>query len=172
MKGYIPVEIPTKRYIKAYLCANFGDKPLMNTETTVGSKLYDLLSNKRNEDRTRFSNQRYNARVRLLVSFHTFRQRGANLHETNIKNFNIFVEKKLKESFYLLMDMYIEILPSFEANLPAVRKQLGILDDEDWSADSMKKDYYRYRLRTGKPLLYEKNSTVTVPSMRWDDLAF
>ena len=93
MKGYIPVEIPTKRYIKAFLCAKYGEKPLMTTDSKIGNKLYDLLCHKTNERKKEFANKRYNSTVRPLVSYHTFKQRGANLHETNIKSFNLFVEK-------------------------------------------------------------------------------
>lgn len=169
---YIPVEIPTKRYIKAYLTAHFGEKPLMNTDSIVGSKLYDLLQSKRNERKSEFASKRYNATVRLLVSFHTFHHRGANLNETNIKNFNLFVENLIKEQFRMYMDFYIDILPSFEANLPAVRQKLGIIHDDDWMDDSIKKDYYRYRISIGKPLLYKKNVARTVPSERVENLAF
>lgn len=163
MKGYIPVEIPTKRYIKAYIHFKLGEKPFMNTECNIGSKLYDVLNHKTNEEKTRFSNVRYNSSLRLYVSYHTFRQRGAFLNETNIRNFNLYVEGLIKDRFRLYMDFYISILPSFEANLPEVRKNLGI-DIEEWSDDSMRKDYYRYRLYTGKPLFYDKKNTATVPS--------
>lgn len=171
MRGFIPIEIPTKRYIKAYMQAQLGERPLMTTETHIGNKLFDLLRNKRNERRTEFANKRYNARMRIYVSYHTFKQRGANLHETNIKNFNLFIEREIKEKFYFLMDTYIDMLPSFEANLPQVRKKLGICV-EDWDCDSMRKDYYRYRLANGKALLYDKNATRTVPSFSYADASF
>ncbi len=98
----------------------------------------------------------------MYVNYHTFRQRGAYLHETNIKNFNTYIEREIKERFRFYMDFYIEILPSFESNLPTVRKKIGI-DIEDWSDDSIRKDYYRYRLAAKKPLLYLKTYTRTVP---------
>lgn len=156
MKGYISIEIPTKKYIKAYLLSELGEKPVMNTENPIGSKLYDILSHITNERRTEFSNVRYDARVKIYVSHHTFYHRGANLNETNIKNFNLFIENEIKSRYRMYMDFYITMLPSFEANLPQVRKHIGI-DLEDWSDDSIKKDYYRYRLRTGKELFYKSN---------------
>lgn len=158
MKGYIPIEIPTKRYIKAYIQSQLGEKPLMSTDCRIGSKLYDVLNHKTNERKNQFANIRYNEKLKIYVSYHTFRHRGAFLNETNIKNFNLFVEEEIKSCFRLYMNFYISILPNFEANLPEVRKKLGI-DLEAWSDDSMRKDYYRYRLYTGKPLLYTKNST-------------
>lgn len=166
MKGYIPVEIPTKRYIKAYLCSQLGNRPLMVTTHPIGSKLYDVLTHTTNERKKEYSNIRYNSTVRVFVSYHTFKQRGAYLNETNIKNWNLYVERELKSRFYFLMDFYISLLPNFEANLPEIRRRLGV-DLEDWSDDSMRKDYYRYRLASGKPLLYTKNITRTVPSGGW-----
>ena len=74
------------------------------------------------------------------------------------------MESYIKDQFYFLMDFYIEIFPSFEENLPQVRKLIGI-DDEYWSDESMRKDYYRYRKESGKPLLYKKNIPRTVPSV-------
>lgn len=155
MKGYIPVEIPTKKYIRAFIIAQLGPKPQMNRSTAIGSKLLDLLQHSTNHQRTKFS-KRYNSTLRIYISIDLFRRRGFCLNENNLKNFNSFVEDICKERFYFLMDFYFDVMPSFESNLPLVRKQLGI-DDDHWQDDSMKKDYYRYRLSIGKPLLYKKN---------------
>lgn len=169
-KGWIPVEIPTKKYIKAYIVSQLGEKPMMDRDHPIGKKLEDVLQHKTNERKVEFS-KRYNASIRIYIHRGLFRQRGANLNETNIKNFNLFVETMIKHRFYQLMDDFIEVLPSFEANLPEVRRRLSI-DIEDWSDDSMKKDYYRYRLSKGKPLLYNKIITRSVPSEKLTDAAF
>lgn len=153
LKGYIPVCIPTKRYIKSYVLSQLGPQPLMHGRHNIGAKFYDLLSHTTNKEANRFSNVRYNAQLKLFVSYHTFYHRGAFLNETNIKNFNIFLEKEIKSRFYSEMDFYLRVHPSFTANLPAVRESLGI-DVDSWECDSMQKDYYRYRKKTGKPMLY------------------
>ena len=166
MKNCIPVEIPTKRYIAAYVKSKLGDKPFMSTDHKIGQKLHDVLEHSTNERRKEFANKRYNEKLRIYISNHTFSQRGANLNETNIKNLNLFIEEIIKDEFRLLMDTLMEIFPSFTANLPTIRRKLGI-DIEAWDDDSMRKDYYRYRLRSGLPLLYDKSSktsTRTVPS--------
>jgi hypothetical protein len=49
---------------------------------------------------------------------------------------------------------------SFDKSLRLVRQKLGI-DDDDWEMQSIKKDYYRYRIKTGLPLLYNKTAKVT-----------
>lgn len=156
MKGYYPIEIPTKKYIKAYIIARLGPKPIFSPDNRFGSKLYDVVSHSTNERRTEYANVRYNTTIKVYVSHHTFKQRGGTLNETNIKSFNIFMEDEIKACYRMYMDFYIDMLPSFEANLTQVRKHLGI-DLDAWDTQSMQKDYYRYRLKAGKPLLYKNN---------------
>lgn len=173
MNGYIPIDIPTKKYIKAFLQSRFDGKIIMSPRNKYGSKLYDILQHRTNERKTEFANARYNDKMRIYISIHTWRQRGCHLNETNIKNLNNFLEDDLKDKFYFLMDTYIDILPVYSAHVDEVRKKLGI-DDDYWSDDSMKKDYYRYRKSMNLPLLYDKSNvsgkneinTRTVPSKK------
>lgn len=167
MKGYTPVEIPTKKYIKAYLHSELGEKPIMNNEHRIGAKLYDLLEHETNEDRKRFANARYNAQVKIYVAHHTFHQRGAFLNHTNIKNFNLYVENEIKGRYRMYMNFYMEMFPNFKENLKAVRKRIGI-DFDAWNDDSIQKDYYRYRVRTGKDLIYKNNRRIFVPRQLMD----
>ena len=44
MKGYYPVKILTKKYIKAYLLSQLGPRPMMSTEHHIGTKFYDLFT--------------------------------------------------------------------------------------------------------------------------------
>ncbi|HVZ97979.1 MAG TPA: hypothetical protein VG847_13950 [Chitinophagaceae bacterium] len=163
MKGYFSIQIPTKSYIKAYIIAELGDNPVMRTDHRIGSRLYDLVSHT-NERRTEFSNVRYNTLLKLYVSFHTFRQRGIILNETNIKNLNLFIEDEIKSRYRYMMDFYMKIFPNFKANDEFVRKQLGI-DYDSWDYDSLKKDYYRYRKKNGGVLLHKR---ILVPSQHID----
>ena len=52
----------------------------------------------------------------------------------------------------------MEIIPVIEANIHEVRRKLGI-DIDDWDDDSLRKDYYRYRLKKGKALQYNKKKS-------------
>ncbi|MES2457224.1 MAG: hypothetical protein V4594_16840 [Bacteroidota bacterium] len=163
MQGFIPVDIPTKTYIKAYVISKLGPLPRMTTDSdTIGNKLYDLLQHKTNERAQRYDNAMYKAVLRIYIPINTFKKRGGNLNENNLKNFNLFIEREVKLRFHTLMDDAMEHLPSFENNLPHVRRKLGI-DIEAWSDDSMKKDYYRKRKRSGTKLLYNKTFSPSVP---------
>ncbi len=137
----------------------------------IGNKLYDLLQHQTNERKEEYSNSRYKTILRIYINKHVFKTRGANLNETNLKNFNIYLEKKIKDRFREMMDDKIEVLPNFMSNLPYVRKKLGI-DVEAWDDDSMKKDYYRYRKATGKKTLYKKNFSRHVPSGKFTSTGF
>lgn len=171
MKGFYSIIIPTKSYIKAYLRSRFGEAPVMERTNNVGHKFYDLLEHSQNEDKLKYSAESYKCTIKIFVSQRVFKNRGCNLNESNLKAFNRFLELEIKERFYFMMDVYTAIFPSFEANLPLVRDKLGISDD-DWSNDSMKKDYYRYRKESGKPLFYKKKFPESVPSDKANNMGF
>ena len=161
MKGYIAIDVPVKSYIKAFIIFEMGEAiKLSPGQHVISNKIYDLLEHSQNHHRT-IAHCKYSDVIRIFISFETFRRRGHHLNHSNIRSFNRFVEKLIKFRFNTLMDDLIEILPSFENNLPEVRRRMGI-DLESWSDDSMKKDYYRYRIRKNKPLLY-KGYSANVP---------
>lgn len=171
MKGKFSIIIPTKPYIKAYMMNLYGSEPIMDRKDNIGNKFYDLLVHATNERKTEYPKLRYSTTIKLYVTYRTFSRRGCNLNETNIMALNGFIEDEIKRMFYFMMNTYVAIFPSFEANLPKVRSNLGI-DEEDWSTDSMKKDYYRYRKQNNLPSFYNKNSARIVPSEKAADKPF
>jgi len=164
MKGYIPIEIPTKKYIRAFIINQLGDKPFMTPDNIIGNKFFDVLERSTNERRTEFSAKHYNSKIRVYISLHTFRQRGSFLNETNVKNFNGFLQLLIKERVRFLLDFYVREYKSFEKALVEVRAVMK-LNDEDWDTESIRKDYYRYRLKNNLPLLYQKSLEKTLPDM-------
>lgn len=156
MKGFISITIPTKSYIKAYLISRFGENiTLQKGEDNISNKLYDLLQHSTNERKEQFSLNTFPTTVKVYINAYTFRTRGHCLNETNIIQFNKFIELEIKDKFYFMMDFFTDILPSFEANIDIVRSKLKI-DEQYWSTDSLKKDYYRYRKKKGLKLFYKK----------------
>lgn len=162
MNGYMSIDVPVKSYIKAFIKHEMGEAiKLSPGQHMISNKIYDLLEHSQNHQRT-IAHCNYEDKIRIFISFETFRRRGHHLNHSNIRSFNRFVEKIIKYRFNSLMDDMIAVLPSFEANLPEVRRRIGI-DLEAWSDDSMKKDYYRYRLRKNKPLLYKGGIHANIP---------
>ena len=122
MQGFIPVDIPTKPYIKAYVISKLGPQPKMTSDgDTIGNKLFDLLQHSTNERGARFSNAMYSCILRIYIPVNTFKKRGGNLNGNNLKNFNLYIEREIKQRFHELMDDLIEHLASFENNLPEER---------------------------------------------------
>lgn len=157
MRGYVSVDIPTKKYIRAYIVAQLGTPPVMNTEHVIGAKLFDLLEHPTNEDRKQFAQAQYNDVIRVKITHHAFVQRGCNLNETNVKNFNLFVKHLIKDKMRFLLDFYIEQTGSFTTALELIREKHLLISEDDWETETIKKDYWRYRKRSGSPLLYRKN---------------
>lgn len=163
MKGFVPVDIPTKKYIKAYILAKLGAQPLMTLQgNSIGRKLYDLMEHSTNERADQFSSKHYTEKVKVYIPIRQFKRRGVNLNSSNIKNFNLFVEEELKHRFHTLMDDFVEQLPNVLSNLPEIRRRLGI-DFEDWNDEAMIKSYYRYRKATGKSYYLPKYEVKSLP---------
>ncbi len=144
MKGYIPVDIPTKKYIRAYIFQQLTQKPLMNNDSLIGNKLLDLLHHRVNEQGSRITCKHYDCMVRVFISKYVFKQRGANLNATNTKNFNLFLQHMVKSQVRFLLDLFMKENNSFTKSLDKVREEMQI-DIEEWDSDSIKKDYYRWR---------------------------
>ena len=153
MRGHISIEIPVKGYIRAFMISELGEVVKLSRGTHwINEKLYDLLEHKVNHQRT-ISKCNYDQKIRIFISMETFKRRGQYLNNCNIRSFNRFMEKMVKYRFYMIMDDLVDILPSFQNNLPEARRRLGI-DIEGWSDESMQKDYYRHRKEVNKPMLY------------------
>lgn len=144
----------TKQYVKAFLVSQYGEKPIMNNKSSIGNKFCGLLSHTGDYTDEKI-HPLYNSKIKLYISVSTFKHDGFILSPKKKTDFNYYVENLIKMRFRLSMDIMIDLEPSFAKNLPYVREKLGI-DLNAWDTDSMKKDYYRYRLKTGKPLLYKK----------------
>lgn len=154
-KRFVPVKIRTKSYIKSYLINKFGQKPVMSQRSHLGSKFYDLLSHRENDFEKILSTVLYNSEIKLFVSYDTFKTRGAFISNESIKAFNHFMELEIKRILRFYLDFYVSMTNSFEKSLPYAMERLGI-ETEDWNVDSIKKDYYRYRIKTGLPMIYKK----------------
>lgn len=144
MKGYVPVDIPTKRYLCAWVHSKLGDKPVMSETHHIGSKLNDLLHCKRNFRRSEYSSKAYPVTMRVYINKNTYRNKGCNLHETNIIAMNSYMESLFKEHVHFFLDTYVELTESLEASVELLREKFGI-DEDEFPYETIKKDYYRYR---------------------------
>jgi hypothetical protein len=148
MKGYVPVEIPTKAYLKAWVHLELGEKPVMSQKHHIGSKLLDLLIHKRNYKQTEYKPHHYPVLMRVLINKHAFKNQGCNLNQTNIIKFNTYIESYFKSKMHWKLDFYMKVTQSVEASIELMRDDLG-LDEENFPFDMIKQDYYRYRKEKG-----------------------
>ena len=169
-KGYTIIKIPTKPHIKAYIETQFGNNPVpLSYDNIIGSKLFDLLQHDTNERLSEYSERSYTTSFNLLLTRHLLCHRGNSFNETNIKNFNLFMDEYIKDRYCFIMDMYMAMNGNFINNyktetkiidglptivkvqskrgnfLPArnfARKVLGI-PETLWSEETIKKIYDR-----------------------------
>ncbi|CAN5397433.1 hypothetical protein BH11BAC5_BH11BAC5_48590 [soil metagenome] len=143
---FIPIDINTKPYVKAYIIHKLGSQPKLRSKgpkiESIGNKLFDLLQHKTNERGARKNDTRYTAILRIYIPTGLFKKLGQNLNETNLKQLNLFIELEVKQLFCNLMDDLMCHLPSFINNLPEVRRKLEI-EPSQWSTEAMKQVYYR-----------------------------
>jgi hypothetical protein len=146
--GLIPVDLPTKHYLKAYIQSKLGEKPVMTSTHHIGSKLIDLLSRSENYRATRYQSAAYPVKMRVYITKDAFHNKGGFLNETNIISFNNYVQSYFKEYTRDLLDIYLELTQSIEVSIELMRDRVG-LDENVFPYDLVKKDYYRYRKKKG-----------------------
>jgi len=144
IKGYVPVDIPTKKYLKAYIQLTLGEKPVISQSSHIGSKLVDLMQSKRNHRMSRYQPQHYPETIRVYLNKYAFKNKGCNINHTNIIAWNCYLESYVKEHIRFLLDTYLELTMSLEASIEIMRDKTG-LDENVLTYDQVKKDYYRYR---------------------------
>lgn len=146
--GLIPVDIPTKHYLKAYIQSKLGQKPVMTSTHHIGSKLIDLLNRHENYRRTRYVESAYPVKMRVYITRDAYKNKGGFLNETNIICFNNYIQSYFKEYMRDMLDIYLELTQSLEASIELMREMVGIEEDM-FPYELVKKDYYRYRKKKG-----------------------
>jgi len=146
--GLIPVDLPTKPYLKAYIQTKLGDKPVMTSTSHIGSKLIDLLQRHENNNRTDYRFTAYPVKMRVYITKHAYNARGGFLNETNIIAFNNYVQCYFKDYIRDMLDVYLEVTNNLEASIELMRDRIGI-SERDFPYELVKKDYYRYRKTKG-----------------------
>lgn len=147
----IPVDLPTKPYLKAYIHKVMGDKPVMNAHHHIGSKLIDLLQRHENERRTRYSSTAYPCKIRVYLPLFVYSHRGGFINETNIIAWNSYLQSYFKDYMHQMLDVYLELTQSVDASIELMRSRVG-LDEKIFPYDMIKKSYYRYRRDQGNIL--------------------
>jgi len=142
--SYIPLDLPCKPYVRQYIVNEMGPKPLIGSRHHIGTKLIDLLGQKRNYRASEFSVSAYSTKIRLYLNEDVAKNKGIWLNETSIIRFNSYTEDHVKDRLRLMLDLYMDLTKSLEASIELTRIKLN-LPETVMGDDLIKKDYYRYR---------------------------
>lgn len=162
MNGFIPVEIPTKPYIRQHLINRMGTTLKVKSDSLIGHFLLHLMQRSVDDEATDFAAIGYTTTMKLYIPGSVFKNWGANLSKTNIKHFNLFVQNLVKEEMRFYLNFYIENNHGLDESIEMVQAKMELPDDV-MSYDAIKKDFYRWRQRMGKPMLKGKNAVKKCP---------
>jgi len=142
----LTASIPVKPYVRKHLENKFGNPVMLRQDSAIGKYFYQLL-----EDPSRGRDRQYSEYTDLVtirIPEKVFLHRGCMLTDTNITNFNSFVEDQLKQHLRLMIDILLEFneVEIKEAILIVYHK--FNLDETVLPYETIKKDYYRYRKRS------------------------
>ncbi len=142
----LEIEIPVKLYIKRYLEIKYGSPAVLTRKELEGSFLYEIIEDPRNERNSETGV--FNHILVAQLPDRVLLRKGFYLTPTQVSNFNNWMSKFIKMEMRKHVDLLLRANPSIEirAAIYDYQKQYQLHDDF-FPFDSIKKDYYRYRLR-------------------------
>lgn len=154
--GTVPVDLKTKKHVKAYLLNNFGERPFIESTHIFHNFMILCLSHQltyRNDEVPE-----YPELMKIYITKKDYELYGCWMNPRQMQLFNGHVDFYMKSIMCVFIDVYLEYYPGSQLNKGiqhALQKMK--ITDEDWDTESITKYYYRYRNRTGGTLLYRKN---------------
>jgi hypothetical protein len=153
----VEIEIPVKLYIKRYLNVKYGDPAHMNRKDLEGSFLYELIEDPR-QDRDKEAGN-YTHKLNLFLPDHVLMRKGYYLTPTQVTTFNCFMERFIKIEMRNHIDLILRTNPATEIRDAIYDYQQHYkLHDDYFPFDSIKKDYYRYRIRSNGQIRVGKSA--------------
>lgn len=156
----VSVQLHTKPHIRAFLHANFGERPIIDATHIFHNYLILCLSHSltyRIPDVPE-----YPVEMKIYITKNDYDRFGCWLNPRQMQLFNIHVDFYMKTLMAAHTDSYLMHKPNAKLKdaLEYAMKELGV-SDEDWDLETVTKNYYRSRLRRKKPLLYKKEKCLT-----------
>jgi hypothetical protein len=138
-------EICVKPYVKTYLENKFGNPMCLPRKTLIGKYFYSLLE-KSNERREKECVE-YKAKITIKITQDVFFRNGYILSQTSLRDFNFLVEQEIFGKLYNEID---KLISKNYLIKDAIYEALEIyhLPPECMSYESIRKNYYRQRLRS------------------------
>jgi hypothetical protein len=153
----VSVELCTKRHIKAFLLAQFGEKPTIDSTHIFHNFLVLCLCH---QLRYRIPDvPEYQEKMKIYITKRDYELYGCWLNPRQMQFFNGHVDFFMKTLLVAHADTYLmhHPKPKLKNALEYALEQIGV-SDEDWDMETVKKAYYRSRLRRRTFLLKNKES--------------
>lgn len=151
----VSVQLHTKAHIKAYLTNNFGEKPLIGSTHIFHNYLLLCYSHTLTLNMDEMGQNTIPMVIYITPS--DYRNYGCWLNARQMHFFNQHVDEYMKSLLVAYIDSYMDLhkSPRIKDAAAYALKRLNISED-DWEWDTIKKYYYRHRLRNDKPILYNR----------------
>lgn len=138
------VTVPVKPYVRKFLEINYGTPVNVLSDPTTHKFVRDLLKkpNSRFDSKYPDSICTYTTEVEVVISEDDFYRYGFELTKTDVVAFGKHFEDRAKVMMRSLVGVYSGIgLPIKDAILKF--QERFSFDEEDWSYETIKKDFYR-----------------------------
>jgi len=149
-KDRVTVCMPCKRYVKAYLLANFNSPDdnwdeivNLSADKELNDQFLNRLKRGDNHLSSRTKGTRYTEMVHIEISWDTFYRHGWMLTQGETLKFNQCLERRVKSMLYsYVSSLHAVGLPVSEC-INRFRKSTKI-SEFDWDTDSIRKDLQRH----------------------------
>jgi len=194
---YTSVSIPTKTYLRKFIHYKFGDAFFASGPHHIQKYLSNLLEKKVYNYHFTALNTQYNDKLVIFISVSTFHKLGFDIKQENVIEFNNYIEELFDEELYRFCQDYLkyhsvaqkaitDFASHYNIVLTARQKKsllresriedarnsfaskLGLIIEEDISAECLRKMEYRARKRREKR---ENNFSQPVPQVSKSTLA-
>jgi len=140
------VTVPVKPYIKRYLENNYGSPVDFRNHPRENELFKRMLKKPCNEANHMYKNEllRQTAEVEITISDRDFYRHGWELSKTDIVSFGKHFEKNVKLLMRTVVSTYVCHGMAVDKSIAKFQTQYK-MEEEYWSFDSIKKDFYRFR---------------------------
>ena len=144
------VTVPVKPYVKRFLENNYGDPVDFHSPPRENEMIKRMLKKPCKDIDHKYRNDlaRQTHSVEVLISERDFYRNGWELTKTDIVSFGKYFEKHAKWLMRTAVMSYVQHGTPIDRAILKFQAQFS-MEEEYWSFDSIKKDFYRLRETEG-----------------------
>lgn len=144
------VTVPVKPYVKRFLENNYGDPVDFKNHPRENEMFKRMLKKPCLDNEHKYINElcRQTHAVEILISDRDFYRHGWELTKTDIISFGKHFEKQAKWLMRTVVSTYVQYGNPVDRSIITFQARFQ-MEEEYWSFDSIKKDFYRLRESEG-----------------------